>query len=301
MVAKLSIPQFDSVEIIKTIITERVQHRDFFETMRNDWINTVLSYRENSGSPHIIQFLDLSKYISQERIDIEIEKSNTDINQQESLDRLVERRKKSLIGLYKPENNKMLYTILETMRDKHQLRFCPCCGEPGKPGTLDHYLPKSIYPEFSIVIENLTPMCTDCQEFKGNKVLDKHGNKVFLHPYFDLVELVFIELDIRPPFDNPSGFIASVPNTVPTDLKNLVERHLKDINFIARFEEFCSSEYSDLLTILSEEKTDPKRETVLKVVERFLKKAQQKDPNFWEAIFYRGILNNRHLLTLFLF
>lgn len=296
MVAKLAIPAYDSIQILQTIVDERVQHRDFFEAMQDNWIARVLSYRENEGSPHIIHPLDLSVYISGDRLRVESAKTVGPSENQDPLERLVERRKNSLKGLYKPDSAKELYTTLATMRDEHQLRFCPCCGEPGKPGTLDHYLPQSVYPELSVVIENLTPMCSDCQEYKGNKVLDRQGNKTYLHPYFDPIDLVLIKLDIHPPFVNPAGFIASVPETVPEALRGLVERHLREIEFISRFEEFCSFEYSDLLSTLAQDKLDPHRESVVQSITRFLNKAQRKAPNFWEAIFYRGVLSNPELL-----
>jgi 5-methylcytosine-specific restriction endonuclease McrA len=296
MVAKLPKPLFNSFEILQTVIDERVHHRDFFCALKNDWDNSILNYRECCGNPCNIQPLDLSNYISQERVNIEQDKQPKKNESLDSLERLTARRKASLIGLYTPELNKDLYSILEKMRDKHGLRFCPCCGEPGKPGTLDHYLPKSIYPEFSIIVENLTPMCSDCQGLKGNDVLDNFGNKIYLHPYFDRIDLVYIELNIWPPYANPSGFRASIPNTLPQELKNLVERHIKDINFIERFEEYCTSEYSDLLITIAQEKEDQQRETVAQSIQRFLTKAELKAPNYWEAIFYRGVISNQQLL-----
>ena len=296
MVAKLPLPTYDSIAIVETVIDERVHHRDFFNSLKADWIAQILSYRENCGNPCVISPLALETYISQQRIDDE---QGNEPRERESgipLVRLTQRRKKSLIGLYKPDEDKVLHQTLEVMRDKHNLPFCPCCGEPGKPGTLDHYLPKSIYPEFSVVVENLTPMCTPCQELKGNDIKDEHGNKIYIHPYYDLIEQVSIELDIQPPFENPSGFIASVPNDIPEPLKSLVNRHITKIDFVDRFEEFCSNEYSDLLITLAEEQSDVDREPVTKSINRFLNKAKRKSANRWEAIFYRGILSNPNLL-----
>ena len=79
-------------------------------------------------------------------------------------------------------------------------------------------------------------------------------------------------------------------------MKNLVERHIKDINFIERFEEYCTSEYSDLLITIAQEKEDQQRETVAQSIQRFLTKAELKAPNYWEAIFYRGVISNQQLL-----
>ncbi|EGR2475303.1 HNH endonuclease [Vibrio cholerae] len=299
MVAKLSLPIHDSVAIAKSVIDERVHHRDFFDALKDDWISQILAYRENGGNPCVINTLNLDTYISQKRIAEEQGKEPRHNESKDTLTRLVQRRKKSLIGLYQPDEDKELHTILELMRDKHRLPFCPCCGEPGKPGTLDHYLPKSKYPEFSIVVENLTPMCTDCQELKGSDVQDEDGNKVYIHPYYDSIEQVLIELDIRPPYENPSAFIAHVPGATPEPLKSLTKRHIREIDFVNRFEEFCCNEYSDLLSTLAEEQKDENREPVQKTIGRFLTKARKQSDNRWEAIFYRGVLNNQALLHYF--
>ena len=45
---------------------------------------------------------------------------------------------------------------------------CPMCGGFGN-GTLDHYLPKDTYPEFSVFSKNLIPAC-NCNNLRGTTV-----------------------------------------------------------------------------------------------------------------------------------
>lgn len=62
---------------------------------------------------------------------------------------------------------------------------CPLCGI-GEPDTLDHYLPKDEFPEFSILSKNLIPVCGPCNSnYKGLKWLDK-GKRIFIHTYYDI-------------------------------------------------------------------------------------------------------------------
>ena len=44
--------------------------------------------------------------------------------------------------------------------------LCPFCGRD-QVGTLDHYLPKSRYPELSVLGANLVPACETCNRLKG--------------------------------------------------------------------------------------------------------------------------------------
>lgn len=73
---------------------------------------------------------------------------------------------------------------LQRIRQMPGLRSCPMCGSP-TTGGLDHYLPRSVYPEFSIMAANLVPACTHCNSgVKGNVYRGISPDR-FIHPYFD--------------------------------------------------------------------------------------------------------------------
>lgn len=61
---------------------------------------------------------------------------------------------------------------------------CPFCGGIGRPKSLDHYLPKANYPQFSVLPQNLVPACRDCNTGKSND-LAQNPSQQPLHPYFD--------------------------------------------------------------------------------------------------------------------
>ena len=229
MVAKLPLPKHDSIELIENVTEERVQHADFFDLMKPDWVNQVLSYKENNGDPCILSPLDLSLYISRQRLTCEEGNEARPIESDDPLTRLMTRRKTSLRGLYKPSDDKELYKTLDTLRNKHKLNYCPCCGSPDTPTTLDHYLPQSVFPELSIVFENLTPMCSKCNELKDNTVVDEHGNRGFIHPYYDPIDEVQLEIEIGTPYDAPPYFNLIVPITVLEPFRSVVISHLKEI------------------------------------------------------------------------
>jgi len=62
---------------------------------------------------------------------------------------------------------------------------CPYCGGIGAPSTLDHYLPKSRYPQFSVLPTNLLPCCRDCNTGSKNTTISTQKHEQILHPYFD--------------------------------------------------------------------------------------------------------------------
>jgi hypothetical protein len=165
MVARINPPLDCSVEIVRKTIEARVKHKHFYERIKKDLIDRAQFYSVHQGNPENILPINLRDY--------------TDSNE----DALS--RKLSLIGLYSPKEGKIPHAQLEQIRKENSLVVCPSCGEPGRPRTLDHYLPKDVFPEFAIVLLNLTPMCDWCQGEKLAEYITSDGRKRYIHPYFD--------------------------------------------------------------------------------------------------------------------
>lgn len=81
--------------------------------------------------------------------------------------------------------------------------YCPYCGlrlrqrpRKKKHGS-DHHLPRSVFPEFSILCVNLVTACHDCNEHKGTDYLTSTGGRLLLHPYFDdCLETQLLECEV---------------------------------------------------------------------------------------------------------
>ena len=145
MVMHLPAPTACSLQLVNDIVAERQHGRnaEFFSSIKEDWIERVRQYLDAEGAPNIVQ-------------------EWSDIKD----------RKGSFLNLYlAPAENSTQGAILAKLRG-HDLVSCPACGEPGRPNTLDHYLPKGKYPHFCITPHNLFPMCDACQGLK----LDKTGD-----------------------------------------------------------------------------------------------------------------------------
>ena len=59
---------------------------------------------------------------------------------------------------------------------------CPYCNV-ATVDTLDHFLPKKVYPEFSVLAQNLVPSCSTCNRKKGATCFHSSGLNL-MHPYF---------------------------------------------------------------------------------------------------------------------
>jgi 5-methylcytosine-specific restriction endonuclease McrA len=275
MVANVSHPTPDSITTIEDVISGRVKYKAFYNKISKDWLSSIQSYIAVNGNPEQIVALNIRTY--------------TDSNDESSA------RADSLRNLYKPDADQALHSILENMRRQHGLLMCPSCGEAGAPGTLDHYLPKSKFPEFSILLLNLTPMCERCQGEKGTSYICLGGKRHYLHPYFDPLNTPIFWVSFTPPYANPA-FQVELDSNLPIELKEVAKLHLTGIALEKRFKEFCSKKYIHLLKIAQKAREKEPRNPMIEGINLFIDMEEQKGINNWEAVFYRSVKRDTALL-----
>lgn len=83
-----------------------------------------------------------------------------------------------LVPAYKP--SRKFYDEIKLL-PRHQM--CPVCGF-GSVSTLDHFLPKTSCPAYSVHPLNLIPCCYDCNKIKGS-FSPETEEELLLCPYFD--------------------------------------------------------------------------------------------------------------------
>ncbi|VVS91052.1 HNH endonuclease [Desulfoluna spongiiphila] len=97
-----------------------------------------------------------------------------------------ELKKKELMKLYsyymlQKDSARDLYDrIMVAANDR-----CPFCGGIGRPSTLDHFLPKANFPQFSVLPTNLVPCCKDCNSGEKKTGFATTDEEQVLHPYFE--------------------------------------------------------------------------------------------------------------------
>ncbi len=118
---------------------------------------------------------------------------------------------------------------IRRIRDTRGLLSCPMCGSH-TTGSLDHVLPRAVYPEFSIMRANLVPACMHCNSAsKGNKHRGPVPPERFIHPYFDaFAGQPLWSVQIVPPFAAATFNPVPMPGlTVPQ--ASIVRYHLTNV------------------------------------------------------------------------
>jgi len=152
---------------------------------------------------------------------------------------LGELSKSSMIGLYdqylrnhgKPELRAIYDAIRNAAEDE-----CPyCAGLSSDVDTLDHYLPKSVYPRFAILPPNLVPACSTCNRIMQASSSEEPG-KQFLHPYSD-VDKFFNEQWLFAEFSLTSkeiNFFVNTPELWSDTDKQRVRYHFEKLKLADR-------------------------------------------------------------------
>lgn len=124
---------------------------------------------------------------------------------------------------------------------------CPYCGY-APSDTLEHILPKELYPEYAIHALNLIPCCPLCNSHKGTKVKDKQNAPEFINFYYhDPQAIEFLTVNITldafgyPKFHYELTF---PPKTDPSYCL-LIENHFKNLKLLTRYDDEIVTRYTE--------------------------------------------------------
>jgi len=264
----LPTPQVDHDLLIDRIVAERQngKNANYFTSIHADWKIRVQDYISKSGNPEVLAFWPhVGTY------------------------------RKTHINLYPGDATSAQGPVIKQLRNR-QLQLCPFCGENGAPRTLDHYLPKQLFPELAAMPINLAPMCDACQDEKDTKTVDEESRRFFLHPYFDQIAISqIVMLIVRVPYEAPASFDLVPSLVLAPEWRDLVSRHLKELDIYARFKEYFTDQYVRTLRLVQD--TRQAGENVESMLRQFAALHRDRSRNCWDYVFYSGVLNDTSLMA----
>lgn len=132
---------------------------------------------------------------------------------------------------------------------------CPYCGGCGEfvddegVGTIDHFIPKALFPVFSILPENLVPACEPCNKGMGIS-FPTDPNLQPLHPYYDALHF-FEEKWTTATVAEQDPVIVTFDLDVPAGWSHKdsqrVLQHFKDCRLRGRYRAKVASDVSSLI------------------------------------------------------
>ncbi len=170
-------------------------------------------------------------------------------------------------------------------------RKCPLCGI-GTVNTLDHYLPKTRFPIFSVTPNNLIPACEWCQGEKLEYYPTTEGGQL-LHPYFDDVDKdIWLAAEVV--IGVPVGFryFALPPNHWTQSEKDRVTAHLKELNLTVLFSSNAGSRLSEIRSRLVNLHQRGGENAVRAHLREELASIEADHKNSWTTAMYRAAVSS---------
>ncbi|RDV05220.1 HNH endonuclease [Undibacter mobilis] len=168
---------------------------------------------------------------------------------------------------------------------------CPMCGQ-GKVSTLDHYLPKSRYAQYSIFAKNLVPCCRDCNTEKRVLVAASAGDQAF-HPYFDDVEgdqWLFANLGVGGAVS--LSYFVEPPATWSVTLAERARSHFMHFRLDVLFSTFAATELSSLKYRLQKMFLIGGADSVRADLQLEAESARHANVNSWKTAMYDALRSN---------
>ena len=181
--------------------------------------------------------------------------------------------------------------IREKYYDKLMARItCPVCG-CGRVKNLDHFLPISEFPLLCVTPINLVPTCRDCNMEKNASTGTSYHDIPF-HPYFETINDVFLECDIKFHQDGTIEFDFKNCYNGNSDMKKKYEKHISINNlndtYFSRALSTLNSQKSRFRELLHSAGKYSVSEDLLS----FKKSADIRDINSWESAVYHSLNEN---------
>ncbi|MEN8415941.1 hypothetical protein [Acinetobacter radioresistens] len=205
-------------------------------------------------------------------------------------------------SLYSSKLSSLNY--IKQYRKTTSYKVCSLCGSPAA-GTLDHFLPKDIYPEFSIFSKNLIPAC------KCNFSKNKNISMIYHPQFFDFLEnrLYYIDFLIINDSVNYRGIKMNIKPNHP--YYKLIESHL--VNHILKcvdgFENEMRTRLQSLydtpqtcIFALDSVVTSLSKQQLRKIIHNQLKRENEKfqTPNSWDSLILSSFLKKEVFNQFFL-
>ncbi|MEW2575587.1 HNH endonuclease [Streptomyces syringium] len=168
---------------------------------------------------------------------------------------------------------------------------CPLC-ERAQVCALDHFLPKNEFPEYSILADNLIPVCERCNRLKGDEC-DRVDGLLMFHAYFDEfpdTEILLAEIDVA----SAISIRYSLHHSDKVD-DHTFERVKKQFKLLGLFDFYqmeAIAELTDQIDLYDETYASFGDSGLQSTLSALARGAERRSANHWKAALYRALSRN---------
>ena len=196
--------------------------------------------------------------------------------------------KEDMVKLYnkKMVGHKTGRKVYDKLMTLPELGICPFCGI-GEIEGLDHYLPESKFPTFSVLPYNLVASCNKCNKGKLTDYATRQ-NKQTLHPYYDnfnTVQWLFAKVLRTSPVT--IEFYVNPPTPWTQVNKDRVQAHFNNYGLAQRFSLKAASNLAKLRYKFTQYYTSPI--DIVSELKNEYQSYRSLHLNSWETAMYQAL------------
>lgn len=181
------------------------------------------------------------------------------------------------------------YTIIRTSTSN-----CPYCNYPTRSiRQIDHYFPKASFPSLALTVENLVPICMDCNRLK----LEYYSftkSEMLIHPYYDEFANDASEfINCRVIEEDHIGFEFFIRKLDSWDdtIFNRVNLHFKSLELDKLYSTDFETDFSVYIDELKDLYIDCGENSVKKALQRKIRSYKTSNIKPWYYVGYKSIIN----------
>ncbi|MCG3708987.1 HNH endonuclease [Aliarcobacter butzleri] len=178
----------------------------------------------------------------------------------------------------------------EKLRLSAKNNICPLCNQRTVT-TLDHVLPKSLYPTFAVTPFNLIPACADC-----NKIKDRYQPSMpkeeIIHPYYDDIsnkQYLFALIEQTSP---PSISFYIKQSTPLKIIEQRLEKHFSLFGLNELYASNAAEELSNICFRLGKLYSTGGRQSVIDYLKDEFESRYENNKNSWQTAMYEVLYQN---------
>ncbi|WP_207461789.1 hypothetical protein [Azospirillum sp. SYSU D00513] len=178
--------------------------------------------------------------------------------------------------------------VYDAIKNAAPNKLCPLCSI-GSVAHVDHHLPKSRYPDLSVLPLNLVPACHFCNDTKKARFPTTAGEQTF-HPYYDAHLLTQRWITATLDYGAPLVVVFSVtaPTSWPLTDQQRVARHFTTCGLGISFGTNANANLVSLKRRL-QRLHDPGGAAAVKAYLEEERDSHDDKPNSWQHVFFQAL------------
>lgn len=210
-----------------------------------------------------------------------------------------------LYKLYDSKSNHSK-TFKKSIQDISNIK-CPYCNID-TPSHLDHYLPRSKFPEYSVLSLNLIYVCSVCNSiYKGDDYVNSNNERLYFNPYFDsfIDTISFLKCDITIDTIYPKFTFSIDENLITTSHYEykIIKNHFDKLNLKSRYmDQIVEEKFKRFKNRYINRQTQQFKNILLQTlqndIEYELSGLYDLNINNWEKVFWESLKNSTECLNL---